>query len=219
LQISSTGTNRLEINYKHYKEQLGSIYGQLIINPNDAKNNWYNASYENITTVENGGKIVNNGGVITGAATRLQFLSGSEYQHNMNGGVVPTATWNANSLVNVTGITTTNATGFNQTLGHLTWNCTNQAGNITLTNDSFSINGNFTIISTGSDTLNLSNGSRSITDIPSFEAQNEEISIYSYKNIAVIKFKEVQITDGIINIYDIIEFSLKRYFPPFSALN
>ncbi len=159
LQISSTGTNRLGITYNNVSGQLGSIYGQFIINPNDAKTNWYTTTYSTtITSVYSGAKIINNGGVITGATTRLQFLSGSEYQHNMDGGVIPTASWDANSLVNVTGIVSNNVTGFGQTFGHLTFNNTLQTSNSTIITTAAHLycNGNFTVKSTGSSTLTLS---------------------------------------------------------------
>ncbi|MBN2893985.1 MAG: discoidin domain-containing protein [Bacteroidales bacterium] len=163
LKIGSTGTNRLGITFNNVGGQLADISGEFIINPNDAFSNWYTTTYSTtITSVNNGGKITNNGGVITGAATRLQFLSGSEYLHNRDGGNIPTATWNANSLLNIVGITITSPTGINQTFGNVLWDNPNQAANINFALGTVTCNGDFTIVSTGTDTLVLGNSYRTI---------------------------------------------------------
>lgn len=123
LQISSTGANRLDITYNNVGGQLADISGDLIINPNTAFNNSYITTYSTtITTVNTGGRIINNGGVVTGAATRLQFATGSEYQHNMNAGIVPTSSWDSNSTLNISGTFVTTPTGLNQTLGNFILN-------------------------------------------------------------------------------------------------
>ena len=41
---------------------------------------------------------LNNGGTITTTGV-LAFNSGSAYNHNLDGGTIPTATWDANSIV------------------------------------------------------------------------------------------------------------------------
>lgn len=76
------------------------------------------------------------------------------YEHNLNGGTIPTSTWNTGSTCLVTGTTSTAPGGVNQAFHHFTWNTPGNAGNrISLninTNTSFAVNGTFTVISTGS---------------------------------------------------------------------
>jgi hypothetical protein len=63
-------------------------------------------------TVNNGG-ILNNLNLMTGAtASNLIFNNNSEYQHNQNGGTVPTASWNSGSVCRITGITGATLEGF-----------------------------------------------------------------------------------------------------------
>ena len=88
-------------------------------------------------------------GVITSTAANLSFLSGGTYAHQMDGGSVPTATWNAASNCNITGVTGTYPSGVdNQTLGNLTWNCTAQTV-ATTPGSNIVIAGNMLIQSTG----------------------------------------------------------------------
>jgi hypothetical protein len=91
--------------------------------------------------------IIVNSGTITPTGT-ISFGSGSTYQHSQNGGAIPTATWNSNSTCQFTGVTTTNPTNMGQTFGNLTWNCPSQTSDANF-DGIFTINGNFTLISTG----------------------------------------------------------------------
>ena len=80
----------------------------------------------------------------------LSFASGATYVHNVNGGSIPTATWNTGSTFEVTGITSAInfSSGSVQNFYHIVWNCASQTsifsfGALT------TINGNLTILSTG----------------------------------------------------------------------
>jgi hypothetical protein len=112
-----------------------------------------------VTTVA--GSIINLGTVTSTTATKLVFSSGSTYQHSQNAGAIPTATWNANSTCLITGTTTTNPTGFGQTFGHLTWNCPSQSVSATL-DAIFTLNGNFTLASTGTGLFRIASGTTTI---------------------------------------------------------
>ncbi len=98
-----------------------------------------------ITTVAG---TVNNSGTITSTLTGLIFNASSIYNHTGNGGVIPTATWNTTSTINVTGTTNTAVTGLNQTFGNLNFNClaltsfsTATLGGATIVQGNFSIAG------------------------------------------------------------------------------
>jgi hypothetical protein len=96
---------------------------------------------------------VNAAGNFTKGGTNATILinAGATYQHDRNAGAIPTATWNANSNCNITGVTSTipTATTFNQSFGNFTWNCTGQTSNLSFTGNLRTINGNFTVSSTG----------------------------------------------------------------------
>ena len=98
-------------------------------------------------TVSNAGTMA-----MTGAGV---FESGGKYQHNQNGGTIPTATWDVASTVEVTGATTTAPGGVGQSFGNFTWNSTSQSGIISLNGGLTTVRGNFTLVSTGSGTLAL----------------------------------------------------------------
>ncbi len=111
------------------------------------------------------GAITNNtGGTVTGTAATLVFNAGSTFNHALNGGVVPTATWNAGSLLNITGITTTTATGFSgQTFGKLTWNCTGQTAALSMAiAATTTFGGDFTLASSGSGSLILGSATATV---------------------------------------------------------
>jgi len=81
--------------------------------------------------------------------------SGGKYQHNVNGGSIPNLTWNTNSTCEVTGTTTSVPGNINQTFENFTWNCPSQSGIILLSGNVSTIDGNFTVTSTGSSVLQM----------------------------------------------------------------
>lgn len=90
-------------------------------------------------------------GAVTGSVANLIFAAGGTYDHNRDGGVIPTATWNTTSTCLITGTVATAPTGFNgQTLGNWTWNTPALAGGtlLTGTNNPTQINGIWTISGT-----------------------------------------------------------------------
>lgn len=96
------------------------------------------------------GTVYRTNGTITTTGT-LVFGDGGTYQHARNGNSVPTATWDANSNCNITGITNTSPGGLIQTFGNFTWDCIGQGTNNldVFFNSPTTIKGNFSVISTG----------------------------------------------------------------------
>jgi hypothetical protein len=130
--------------------QTMNIAGNLILTE-VGEGTIYNSS-NSITTVT--GTITNSStgtgttGVIISDAANLSFASGGTCVHGVNGNAIPTATWDANSTCNVTGITNTNVTGLNQTFGNFTWNCAGQGtNNIISTAGNMVVNGDFRLTS------------------------------------------------------------------------
>ncbi len=119
-----------------------SISGTMTINPG-AK-----FTVNSGVTLSNSGTVTNNG--------TLSFAANSVYQHNRNGGTIPTATWNAASTVEVTGVTSTVPSGLAQSFGNFTWNCASQSAGITTSTNLTTINGNFTVTNTAGRILRAS---------------------------------------------------------------
>lgn len=153
---NGSGTRSMSILYTGTGQTM-SIAGTLILT-NVGEGTIYNAT-NSITTVT--GTIRNddpsNGtnGVITSTAANLNFLSGGIYDHSLDGDVIPTATWNAASNCNVTGITGTAPTGLGQSFGNFTWDCIGQNTGFLLANALTTVNGNFTVGNTNTFSLNL----------------------------------------------------------------
>lgn len=148
------------LNFVTTLNQQGSIAGTLNVN---ASNTFTTTTLTTSPGVTVTGTLQNNGGTINGNATSLNFASGGTYIHAMNGGAIPTATWNAASNCNITGITTIFPTGtsFGQTFGNILWNCTGFtaiATPLASTNIPAQVNGLFEVRSTGgTNILDLSN--------------------------------------------------------------
>ena len=122
-----SGSNDIDLNFTRSSgttNTLGQIDGTLIVEAGNVAD-LANAGCQ--TTVGSGGAIENTGGTVSGTSARLQFASGSLYSHQRNTGTIPSATWNAASTCEVTGVTTTIPTGFNQSFGNFIWNCPSQS--------------------------------------------------------------------------------------------
>lgn len=122
-----------------------SIAGTLTLTPTGAGSS-YSATNSSTTVT---GTINNTGGTITSTSSNLTFASGGSYIHALNGGVIPTATWNAASNCTVTGITATVPTGLGQSFGNFTWNCSGHSTLIKLDGALTTVNGNFTVSDAG----------------------------------------------------------------------
>ncbi len=111
--------------------------------------------------------VVNNDGTMTSVSVlKLLFQSGSSYNHQFaNGGVIPLATWDVNSTANIVGYTSGNFDapgGMNQQFGNFVWNAPGQDATVTLSTGPngapTTINGDFRVVSTGTDALIYSSG-------------------------------------------------------------
>ncbi len=116
------------------------------------------ATINGTVTVQNTARVVNGSGTIT-------FSAGSTYIHGVNGGAIPTATWDIASNCNITGYVneaggtngalTTFQSSIHQNFGNFTWNSTNQTLDYSLAGQLLSVNGNLTISNTGTGSITL----------------------------------------------------------------
>ncbi|RCK71587.1 MAG: Type IV fimbrial biogenesis protein PilY1 [Ignavibacteriae bacterium] len=92
------------------------------------------------------------------------FNSGSTYEHAINGGVIPIATWNTGSTCKITGIT--NATSFsggsNQNFYDYIWECPSQTANTGLSWSGNTIYGNIIIKNTGTNRVQMCTGNATV---------------------------------------------------------
>jgi hypothetical protein len=95
---------------------------------------------------------LNNAGTISRSGSASISFTGT-YYHQQNGGAIPTATWSTGSTCYITGITTTAPSGLSQTFYNLVWSCGSQAATITLGGQPTYVSNNFSVTSTGSDSL------------------------------------------------------------------
>lgn len=139
---------------------VGQIDGTLVVeNGNIATFNT-----NTVTTIGTGGLIDNDGGTVnSGASSRLLFSSGATYIHGVNGGNIPSGTWNANATVEITGVTNTRPGTLNQTFGNVVWNSPTQTGQLSLAGELADISGNLTVISTGTGNFSFKNAGGATT--------------------------------------------------------
>ncbi len=92
--------------------------------------------------VEGSGKLVVGAGSIT-------FDTLSTYEHAINGGEIPLATWEPGSTCLVTGVTSSSPGNSNQDFYNFTWNCAGQSSNLDVSWSGNTIGGDVTVDSSG----------------------------------------------------------------------
>ncbi len=120
-----------------------AIDGELIVNPSRV----FTSNNPNSLSTVTG--LIQNSGSVVGATSRLSFAAGGTYIHALNGGVIPRATWAPTSTASIEGITSTGPSNLNQAFGNFTWNSPLQTIHFSFGAALTTINGNFTVISTG----------------------------------------------------------------------
>ncbi len=106
--------------------------------------------------VVNGTLSLSGGTAISSPSATALVVNGT-YTHAIDGGTVPTATWNTGSTCNITGYVKTTISGINQSFYNLTWNCAGQtkASTNSLGSTTTTVNGDFSIVNTGVSSVTL----------------------------------------------------------------
>ena len=76
---------------------------------------------------------VNNYGSInttSNPGSAIRFNNDSFYNHRLNGGTIPEASWLVNSTCSIVAVTSTLPSGLNQVFGNLTWNSPGQTADV-----------------------------------------------------------------------------------------
>lgn len=109
------------------RNNFAAIDGVLIVSTN--RKYVTNAGGTTKTIVK--GIIRNSGGeIMSASSSMLEFAEGSAYEHAMDQGVIPAATWDKNSNCNVEGIISNAPEGIEQVFGNYMWNCQNQKSGV-----------------------------------------------------------------------------------------
>ncbi len=106
-------------------------------------------------------------GQITNSGT-ITVSSTGTYDYNRNGGTgtgvpLPTCTWSSGSTCLISGITANVPSNIGQSFSNFTWNCTSHTGSLQLAGALTTINGNFTMSSTGTGDVKLSSSGSTLT--------------------------------------------------------
>ena len=109
------------------------------------------------TDISNLGYVLNKNASVTTLGT-CNVLNGGFYEHNVDAGNIPTATWNTGSSCIITGVVGNAPSGTIQSFHNFIWNCTSQSITyIFEANKPTIVNGKLSVLSTGLGGLVLGN--------------------------------------------------------------
>ncbi len=97
------------------------------------------------------GKLINQSThtVSTFDSSQVHFAAGSTYEHAVDGGDIPKATWDSGSTCLITGVVGSSPSNGNQNFYNVEWNCPNQTSNLNLGWKGNTIGGNIRVDSSG----------------------------------------------------------------------
>jgi hypothetical protein len=125
------------------------------------ENGSYNTNGTNVLTTVSSTGIIDNRNVLTSSAAKLVMQSGSHYIHALNGGSIPFASWDPNSVVEFTGVATSMPGNLNQSFGDFTWNNSLQTSTLSFNSNLTSIGGDFSVLNTGTGAITFKNAGMS----------------------------------------------------------
>jgi hypothetical protein len=100
------------------------------------------------------------GGFTVMSGASLVFGPSSNYNHQLDGDTIPTATWDSLSTIFITGVMSNTPAGMDQAFGNIVWDCFQQAGDHILPGGaSFSVR-DLSVNTTGPGTLCLTSASK-----------------------------------------------------------
>ena len=106
-------------------------------------------------TFNSGGKFEDRGGSITSSSGHWFFNAGSTYEVKNDGYSPPLAQWGSGSTCLISGVISNLPSNMNQSFQNIVWNCPNQNSALNFGGNFPTVNGDLTIISTGSSSIQL----------------------------------------------------------------
>ncbi|HLG34299.1 MAG TPA: T9SS type A sorting domain-containing protein [Bacteroidia bacterium] len=103
----------------------------------------------------------NGGSETTGAGWAVN--NGGTYVHGVNGVEIPSGTWGSTSTLKITGVTSMDPDNCNQALGNVIYDCPSQTANLDFKDKLTIINGDFTVVNTGSGSIKFDKSSTNVT--------------------------------------------------------
>lgn len=111
-----------------------------------------------VITILSGGVWNYNSGTET-TSSGWSINNGGTYVHNVNGIDVPNATWGPSSTLKITGVTNTDPDVQSQTFGNVIYDCPSQTANLDFKDKLLDIDGDFTVVNTGSGSIKFDKSS------------------------------------------------------------
>lgn len=144
-----------------------SVSGSLVVDAGSKLNSdTRTVNISGSTSVINGTWKRGNG-TFTQSTGSLSFGPTGVYEHNINGGSIPTATWNSGSTCMIIGAASAgpSVASLGQSFHHFIWNCSGQTSSVSLGGGLTTINGDFEIRNTANNDVNLitSSGTSNLT--------------------------------------------------------
>ena len=99
--------------------------------------------------INNNGIFVREGGTMPTGSGFITVASGGKFQHAMNGGTLPTATWSVGSSCEISGVTNTIPSGITQNFQNFIWNCAGQNTSINFAGALQNVKGDLTMANSG----------------------------------------------------------------------
>jgi len=115
----------------------------------------YNHNNTGVSTTVSASGVLENQSTISNTSTAKLVFSGGRYIHARNGGAVPTAAWNAGSIVEFTGVTNSMPTGIGQSFKNFVWDNASQSTGLSFGGSLNTIDGDFSIQNTNNNTLTI----------------------------------------------------------------
>ena len=158
------------------------------------------------TTILSGGRYRNDGGMLTTTAGHWIINSGGTYQSNANGEAIPYSTWNSGATCEITGITTIKPNNMDQAFYHFKWNCLSQTVKADFANRLTTINGDFTVVSTGTGSIRLTGSGIGSTSIGgNYNHQGGTLKICNQFSWSLSVAGNYNQTGGTFNMIDSID--------------
>ena len=101
------------------------------------------------------GTLDNKGTVEVSPSSTLSIVNGGVYIHDQDGGSIPSAEWRVGSTCQLEGIISNVPSNINTNFSDFVWNCADQTGNLSPKWDGNTIDGDITVINTGTGRLQL----------------------------------------------------------------